>query len=384
MKLIKARIRGLGALSESSWFELSPKLNLFQFAGKKGPERGQDFLRILQTINPPYAVRSRQPFADYPHIISVNGHSRRIQPAKRTIAMTVFNSTPELVRELSAIADWFYETDRIEVGRRFDYSQWINFVELASSTRWSEISSAVEDLLGQARKISPTMTASPDDISSLQPTDRIVGAMQDHLVQWLQQLPPELQQSARQQIEITHTAIMRAAHFTTARALVRSRLPLFVILGTEPEQRSVASLLQLISRQTNDENSPDGGGIVVDTLNNHLKSLPFLKKKLQLEYFTDKVAALSPFEQMQAKAALAIAYSQLVDRKEPILLFAGPERQLSRDLHAELADFIKTVAETCQCLYCYGEVDIFPNKANLRHYIASEDSLLPMTVDEAQ
>ena len=76
-----------------------------------------------------------------------NGHTRRINPAKRTIALAVFNATPDLVQELSSIGDWFYETDRIEVGRRFDYSRWINFVELASSTRWSEISSDIEDLL---------------------------------------------------------------------------------------------------------------------------------------------------------------------------------------------------------------------------------------------
>lgn len=386
MKLIKARIRGLGALSESEWFELGPQLNLFQFAGKNGPERGENFLRLLQTINPTYAVRSRRPFADYPHNIDVNGHSRQINPAKRTIVLSVFNAIPDLVHELSSIADWFYETDRIEVGRRFDYSRWINFVELASSTRWSEISSTIEDLLRQARQISPTRTTPPDDMSDLRPADRIIGPVQDYLTQWLRQLPPELQQSARQQIAITHTAIMRAAHFKTARAIVRSRLPLFVVLGTEPELLSVAALLQLISRQvpTGKDNSLDDGSLFVDTLNKQLKTLPFLTKKLQLEHFTAEVAALSPFAQMQAKAALAIAYSQIVCRTEPILLFAGPERHLGVELHDELADFIMTVSGTCQCLYCYGEVDIFPNKADHKRYNAAEDSLLPKPVDEPQ
>lgn len=385
MKLIKARIRGLAPLSESAWFELSPRLNLFQFAGQNESERGEEFLRILQTINPPYAVRSRQPFADYPQIINVNGRTRRIQPGKRTIALSVFNATPELVHELSTIADWFYETDRIEVGRRLDYSRWINFVELAASTRWSEISSAIEDLVGQARKISPTMTT-PDEVSGLQPADRIVGPVQDHLAQWLQQLPPDLQHSARQQIATTRSAIMRATHFTSARELVRRRLPLFVILGIKPELRSAASLLQLISQQvqTGDKSAPDGDRLFVDTLNNQLENLPFPTQKLHLEHFPAKIAALSPFAQMQAKAALAIAYSRLVCRTEPIVLFAGPERQLGAELHHELADFIRNVAEICQCLYCYGEVDIFPNKAGHKHYNSAEDSLLPMPVDEAK
>lgn len=386
MKLVKARVRGLGALSESEWFELSPSLNLFQFAGQDGEARGGNFLRLLQSINPTYAVQARRPFASYPHIIKVNGQSRRIHPAKRTIAMGVFSATPELVHELSFIADWFYETDRIEVGRRFDYSQWINFVELASSTRWSEISSTLEDLLRQARKISSTMTAPPDEMSRLQPADRILGTVQDHLTQWLQQLPSELQQSARQQIAISHTAIMRATHFEAARVLVRRRLPLFVVLGTEGELRSVDSLLQLISQQvhTASENSLDGGRLLVETLNEQLEKVPFFTKKLRLEDFTAEVSAFSPLAQMQAKAALAIAYSRTVCRSEPILLFAGPERHLQAELHPELATFIRTVAKTCQCLFCYGEVDIFPDKADYKHYSDAADTLLLMPVDEAQ
>lgn len=379
MKLLKARIRGVGALSESAWFELSPRLNLFQFAGPGGAALGKKFLRILQTINPPYAVCARQPFADFPQSITVGGQTRRINPAKKTIVLAVFNTTADLVRELSPLGDWFYETDRIEVGRRLDYSRWVNFVELASSTRYSEISSALAELLGLARQLAPAGMAPPVALATLQPTERIVGPLQDQLLQWLHQLPPKVQQSAEQQIAATRTAILRAAHFQDARVLVRRHLPPLVVLGVEPELLSVASLLQLIARQT----EPGKEHSFIDTLNEQLSTLPFLQQKLQLADFAETTLALSPLEQMQAKAALAIAYSRIACGTEPILLFAAPERRLSADLHAELADFIQTVATTCQCLYCYGEIDIMLNKADYKHYKNGVDALLPMAVDEA-
>ena len=294
MKLVKARIRSTGKLRESHWFEVSPQLNLFHFPSAKGPKQGRNFLRILQTINPPYAIRTRNPFADLPSSIDQDGHARRINPAKRTVALAVFNAPPTLVQKLTSIGEWFYETNRIEVGRRLDYSRWINFVELASSTRWSEISPEIEELLAKSSRIAPESSVPPSDLHTLKPTDRIIGQLPDNLVRWLHNLPPEMQKNCRQLIEETGTRIMRAAHFQTARDIVRTQLPLFVVLGTDPELLSVDSLLQLISHRAHagKGQSPGDARLFLDKLNEQLADLQFSGIRLQLEQITADLAHL--------------------------------------------------------------------------------------------
>ena len=269
MKLIKARTRGLRTLTESSWFDLSPHLNLFQFPAQNdqnGPKSGGDFLRILETINPSYACKKKQPFADLPKLTELGGYLKRVDPTKRTVALAVFSATPELVGHLTVAGDWFYETDRIEVGRRLDYSRWINFVELASSTRWSEISDDISSLIEKASGLSPDLASPPAEIiCSLRPSDRIKDELQEELASWLKNLPSEIWDNSRQLLEKTITAVMRAEHFQIARDIVRNRLPLFVVIGscspssgppeektlTGPQQplNSVDHLLDLITNK---------------------------------------------------------------------------------------------------------------------------------------
>lgn len=401
MKLIKARIRGTGKLKESQWFEVGPHLNLMQFSGIHGFENSRNFLRILQSINPTYAILTRKPFSDLPTHTDQNGYTRQINPAKRTIALAVFSATPELVRELIAFGEWFYETDRIEVGRRFDYSRWINFVELAASSRWSEISNDIETLISQSRRLVPDSTPPPGELDSLKPADRIIDQLQENLRQWLHKLPLELQQSSRQLIEKTNTAVMRAAHFHTARNIVRSRLPLLVILGTDPELPDLSNLLHMISQRTTaeGEHSADDSRIFLNKLNDQLTTLQFSDIMLQLKSTPDGIlltrddqpfpmlvegadGSLFSLRQMQAKAALAIAYSRIVCQSEPILLFDGPEQMLPTALHPELADFINNISTTCQCLYTFNHVDIFRGDTAHRRYNVAEDSLVPMPMDE--
>ncbi len=97
MKLIQARIRGLGTTMETRWFDLSPQLNLFHFPDK---ESGGNFLRALQTINPPYSCQDLKPFAEFPPVIKKGERTRRVIAAKRTIALTVFGATPGWYRNL--------------------------------------------------------------------------------------------------------------------------------------------------------------------------------------------------------------------------------------------------------------------------------------------
>ena len=402
MKLIKARTRGLDTLTESRWFDLNPHLNLFQF-----PEQlhGRHFLRILQTINPAYAIESIKPFADLPEYTKQNGHTRHVHPAKRTVALAVFSATPGLVRDLAAISPLLYETDRIEVGRRLDYSRWINFVELASSTRWSEISTDMQTLLDAANQLAPDRSQPISDIiDSLKPSDRIKDNLKDQLTHWLEDLPPDLWESSRERIETTLTAVRRADHFHTARTLVRSRMPLFVVIGSvgssvesftgksktglELDSASLQHLLQLISERADalGEQSKSHERAFLKELNDQIGTLQPVSMMMRLDrsstgellLVNEKPTAeatdgpLFSLRQMQAKACLAVALSRIAYKTEAILLFDEPERGFPETLHGELADFVINIAKTSQCLYCFSEVNIFPDDAVGRQYRAAE------------
>jgi hypothetical protein len=225
--------------------------------------------------------------------------------------------------------------------------------------------------------------------------------VQKDLMKWLHKLPPELQQTSRRRIEKTSTAVMRAKHFQTARNVVRSRLPIFVVLGTDPELVSLNSLLHLISERAKatGEKLADAGRTFLNKLNSQLTTLQFSGMTLHLESTPAGVllqrdeqpvqapveaaeGARTLLERMQTKAALAIAYSRIACQTEPILLFAGPEQILPTALHSELADFIINISNTCQCLCSLSDIDIFPDDAGYRRYSTAEGSLLPMPMDE--
>lgn len=409
MKLIQARIRGLGKLEESRWFELSPHLNLFQFSDQKGKTGqtsqssqtpGKNFFQILQTINPTYEIQTIKPFRDFPNFTEQGGYTRRVNPAKRTVALAVFGATPSLVQELARVDEWLYETDRIEVGRRLDYSRWINFVELASSTRWSEISVNMQTLLDQAHHLAPNLTIPIADIlNTLRPADRIKNELQEKLAHWLKNLPPKLQKNSQQLIETTISAVMRAEHFQTARNIVCARLPLFVVLGNsnpasgtmEEEASSLHNLLHLITSNAKSlaNNSLIGEQRFFDELNEQLTASKFSNMTLQLDLSSTGLLPmvdgkpmqmttdepLSTLRQMQATACLAVAFNRVAYKTEPILLFAEPERTLPSALHDELAEFVINISNTCQCLYSFSDIDIFPTITDCKRYSATELSL---------
>lgn len=398
MKLIQARIRGLGTFMESRWFDLNPHLNIFQFPEQK---YGRRFLRILQTINPPYAIKSLEPFSDFPKYIDQDGHTKRLNPAKRTVALAVFSATPRLVKELAAIDPLLYETDRIEVGRRLDYSRWINFVELASSTRWSEISDDIQTLLNQTQHLAPDQ-ASPvaDIIKNLKPTDRIKNSLQNQLVSWLQNLPPEIRKDSAQLIDTTTTAVLRAEHFHAARKIVRDRLPLFVeldcsnatidtlrqqtVVDANRDAASPQHLLHLISSKAESlgKKSSREEHTFLNELNEQLKALQFTDMTLRIDKTTtgevqltgdsDSNEPLSSLRQLEAKACLAIAFTRTAYKTEPIFLLTGPAQSLPDTLHSKLADFIMNVSTTCQCLYSFSGTDIFPKDIVGRRYSAED------------
>ena len=81
---------------------------------------------------------------------------------------------------------------------------------------------------------------------------------------------------------------------------------------------------------------------------------------------------LCSLKKTQANVCLALATSRVVYGNEPILLFNGPERFLPTTFHSLFADFVIDVSKTCQCLYSYSGVNIFPEDVVGRRYSAAE------------
>ncbi|MGI9536845.1 MAG: hypothetical protein ACR2PB_07230, partial [Desulfocapsaceae bacterium] len=216
MRLRQLKIRGLGSLPETDWIALNGATTLLRFADKTV---GRQFLKSVQCLNPPFDCLIDQPFKDLPlETVSANGYRRVIAPEKRTIVFGIFDTPSFLVRELGAITPPLYETDRVEVGRRLDYSRWINFVEIASSSRWSEVSEDIKTLLHQQS------SAGADDsnirllLAETAPTDRLKGAMAEHLATWLSALKGRLPK--RGDLDDILEKVLRASRFSEARAIM--------------------------------------------------------------------------------------------------------------------------------------------------------------------
>lgn len=241
MRLLQIKLRGLGSLPVSNWVMLSNKLTLLRFSD---PQIGRQVLKAVQSLNPPYDCLSEKPFSNLPvEEVLANGHHRAIAPEKRTIVIGIFDTPPALVKDLGAITPPLYETDRVEIGRRLDYSRWINFVEIASSSRWSEVSEDVRRLLHDYPDGSDTK-AIHRLMAEAVPADRVKGAMAEELTAWLTTLEPRQSEIADYPdiLEKVH----RAGKFAEARELLARQLPQFLAVNSKDvdhlaEQKSVKS-----------------------------------------------------------------------------------------------------------------------------------------------
>lgn len=218
---------------------------------------------MLQTVNPPYDFEKTDPFRDLPPFTTGAPHRRKILPSKKTAAIAIFAASSQLIKELVAIDPVFFETDRIEFGRRRDQSRWINFVELSNSTRWSEIESTVRSLLS---RIDPNAESVVEllqnTIANLFSTDRIKGKTAVDLREQLRALRPFLSENDQAQLEQCLYAVDRDEHFRQAKEVFDVALPLFLfvtpsMLGYPPqetedfsvEETSAALVEFLINRQ---------------------------------------------------------------------------------------------------------------------------------------
>lgn len=355
MKLIKARTRGLGPVVETKWFDPNPALNVFHFADAK---RGARFLQALQTINPPFSCREHTPFEDFPCHISIKGHVRHISPEKRTIAIGVFGADPNLVIELGELSPLLFETDRIEVGRRQDYSRWINFVELASSSRWSEIKNDMEVLLAN---IEPSYQEAGQQLSELTMTlsgsDRLKGVLAEKLISSLTSLRTSLKQNVTSLpgiIDILDNIVekvMREKFFLHARSTIYNRLPLFVMIDS------------------------DGHPSYLSTNPGHFKGIDELQSMLHDRLPAtpnNKAVRMNVLEQIKASIEHGKALSETLFQSEPILLFNSPEKNIAQDELELLVALLNSTSLNHQCFYMSDDLDFLKTLSSNQVFLESE------------
>lgn len=224
MQLTQLKIRGLGTVPETGWIPIKPRVTIFRTSDDSTARCLQN---AIQTINPPYDCREKHPFADYPtEIITASGHRKRIQSYRRTISFAVFSTPAPMVLELGSLTSALYETDRIEIGRRLDYSRWINFVELASSSRWSEVSADIRKLVDPASSLDILPEQVQQLIGTMKDTDRVKEESAQILDDWLSGLQNRV--TDIQLVQSVREKVRRWALFNAARQVVEKRLPLFL------------------------------------------------------------------------------------------------------------------------------------------------------------
>lgn len=236
--LQKFRIHGLGEVIDGPWLEVGKTITFFQL-----PEdfNSRGFLHTLQSINPPESLIDSGIFQNYPPIIRQGKYQKRVRSEKRTVAFGIFIAQPDFVGELGSITPHLYEADRVEVGRRLNYSRWVNFIEIASSTRWSEVDEQIIDLI---EKYPSSLNANlRAEIIRLKKTDRITDSLMELLARWLQWLKLEASHELSDQLEELIIVVNRQNDFRAAKKLVRERLPYFCFIEKRDGFQEVSNLL---------------------------------------------------------------------------------------------------------------------------------------------
>jgi len=217
MRLIQAKIRGTGLTLATGWFEIHRQTTAICITDATARTC---FLRGLHAITPDELHAWPDLFTQTPRLVSTNDHLRKIMPHKRTIAMGIFAASPELVKELGLLCPDLYETDRIEVGRRLDSSRWLNFVEIASSTRWGEICQDMQLVLDSPE----AATARYCFLRTLLHTDRVKGKIRDELIRLLDDFSTARTDYADTVAQLRES-IRRVDYFQEARNKVYRQLP---------------------------------------------------------------------------------------------------------------------------------------------------------------
>ncbi|MBM9612875.1 hypothetical protein JWJ90_01085 [Desulfobulbus rhabdoformis] len=247
MHLLKFHIIGHQSFPNTSWIDVGEGVNIL---ATSTIQQAQVLLEALQAINPPYDCRQVEPFADFPAYSQIHPYKRKIIPSKKTAAIAIYTADPALVQTLATIDPLYFETDRIEVGRRRDYSRWMNFVELPASARWKEIYEVLRPLLSHiAPEAGPWRDRFQEMIRLWQETDRLRGERAHQLSIHLRRLRPFLPPQYHGQLNWCCQRVDLAAHFLQAKTVVATSLPIFYALPPTNRAHTVSVPLTFLANR---------------------------------------------------------------------------------------------------------------------------------------
>jgi len=282
MRLLQLKIRGLGELPETGWLEAGRR---FTVIGSSSRRTCGLLMGAVEALNPATPCRETGSFSELPlETTTENGYRKSIDPAKRTVIFGIYDSPSALVHELGHITAPLYESDRIEVGRRLDYSRWINFVELASSTRWSEVAEEIQRLRDASQQCGNDESEIASLTNSLLATDRIKGEYGSRISTWLREIKRRL---PAENISDTLEKIERWDRFQSARRVVENCLPLMV--AASPSARSHGEFEQSVP--DTDRSERMAPIYLVDFFEEKPSGLDELLSKLASESFSNQIIA---------------------------------------------------------------------------------------------
>lgn len=240
------RVHGLGDIVDGPWITVDKTITYFQLPEDFNKE---GFFRTVQSINPLCSLKEDKIFQNYPTIVRQGKYQKRVRPEKRTIAFAIFIAQPDMVRDLAKITWHLYEADRVEVGRRLDYSRWVNFIEIASSTRWSEVSERIIQLAEEHPHLLSDQLKR--ELITLKKTDRVEEDLMKSLSGWLQGLKSNLSQESTDLIDELLFDVNRQKDFKVAKGLVRKKLPHFYLAEKNADVEKLADHLSSVEKKGN-------------------------------------------------------------------------------------------------------------------------------------
>ncbi len=429
MQLFRCRIAGHFVLKNTGWFTVAKKATLI--GGEQG--RGKTtLLKALRSINPPFCHHEPFPFESFPQYIQNGRYTRKVMPEKKTAVLALFSCDKVLRDELEKIDPVYLETDQIEVGRKLDCSKWITFVDIASSSRWSELSPTIARL---REVFADAVTAVEvadiwQECLMIDPTDRVKEDLADRLnglLAYLESQPPRKQ--GRELIDQARFLVNRAARFRQAREAVNAVLPVFVYLEKSvllsaiidvekiaeklrcPEEISNICpdlfFLELLGIDHHFLSHADNDEIrrhleenkdyyhqktkqLNENLTQHLKTLdssfslsvgggPVRLKNDDDQEDSSEHNSVTLLHRWLMSCAISVAYIQNFKRRDLILLLDEPDAGLEQGEKTKLAAMLAELSKTYQLVLCSTAADLLGENAK-RYRLAQEREDVPGSI----
>jgi hypothetical protein len=372
VRLIQTKVRCVEGVRDTEWFV--PGRETTVIFGPKGSGK-KHLLLAMEGLNPLYEITEETPFARHPEVWQQGSYTRRVIPEKKTAVFMVFSSEPDLVRELDSIDPALIETNRIEVGRRLDYSRWITFVEISASSRWSEIVEQMQQLhtLSASMNNLPESVVQSDVFAALVGTDRIKGTVADECREWLNAVGSCLPVESKTLVDKCLHIVDRAERFRTAREKVEQWLPPTICLCPEHMVQSCYSVSGAQGIKTGFDPvcaliSLLGSKYGLGAGKSAEMSTAVESARLSLQYFMvpglavpqirfddqqvviERSPARNDFEERVFRIVTVCLLTQLCFERKPLLLLEGVDNGLSVAETLEMIAWLQQLGRYCQLI----------------------------------